>query len=83
MRTGRTNNLLRREAEHGRDAVLKEFEFEVIDRTDSYAQQRGLEQLLHEVHHPPLNYQEPISSIYPRRQKYLDAAQSFLQEGSR
>ena len=46
MRTGRTNDLVRRKGEHFRDPALKDFKFEPVYRTDLYAQQRGLEQEL-------------------------------------
>ena len=45
-RTGRTNNLARREAEHGRANPDKTFA--VDKRTDSKAAQRGREQDLHD-----------------------------------
>jgi hypothetical protein len=84
MRTGRTNDLLRRQAEHARDPRLKGYDFEATYRTDDYAQQRGLEQLLHDAHKPPLNKINPISPKNPNRQKYIDAGDYFLnQEGGR
>jgi len=46
VRTGRTNDLIRRAGEHLRDPALADFEFEIIARTDIYAQQRGSEQLI-------------------------------------
>ena len=44
MRTGRTGNLAKREAQHALDPALKDCEFEPVYRTDNYAEQRGLEQ---------------------------------------
>ena len=82
MRTGRTRDLARREAQHARDAVLGDFKFEPVHRTDVYSQQRGLEQLLHDMYNPPLNKIRPISPTNPNRQQYLDAAQQFLQGGN-
>jgi RHS repeat-associated protein len=82
MRTGRSNDLLRRAAEHGRDPALRDFQFQVVDRTDNYAQQRGLEQLPHDMHNPPLNFNRPINPTNPNRQSYLDAALQFLQGGN-
>jgi RHS repeat-associated protein len=79
MRTGRSNDLLRRAAEHGRDSELRDLQFEAVHRTDVYAEQRGLEQLLHETYNPPLDYINPISPTNPNLQTYLDAAQEFLQ----
>ena len=78
MRTGRTNDLLRREAEHARDPVLKDLEFESVHRTDVYEEQRGLEQMLHDTYNPPLNKIRPISPSNPNLQGYLDAANGYL-----
>lgn len=77
--TGRTNNLARREGEHGRDKKLKDYRFEVIFRTDNYSEQRGLEQLAHESHgRPPLNRVNGINPYNPRRNHYPNAADDFL-----
>jgi hypothetical protein len=78
VRTGRTNNLLRRQGEHFRDPALSDFEFEVVARTDVYAQQRGLEKLVHDAYSPALNRINPISPTNPNRGVYLDAAERFL-----
>jgi RHS repeat-associated protein len=78
MRTGRTNDLLRREAEHARDSALSDYSFEVVHRTDVYAEQRGLEQVLHNTYEPPLNYVQPISPSNPNFDNYMKAAQDFL-----
>jgi hypothetical protein len=79
MRTGRTVNFLRRAGEHGRDPVLKIFEFEPIHHTGSYAEQRGLEQYLHNLYGPPLNKINPISPWNPKGPSYMKAAQIFLE----
>src|SRR5260370_26875710 len=55
MRTGRTKNLESREAQHGRDPLLRDFKFEPLFRTDDYNKQRGLQQLVDELLEPPLN----------------------------
>ncbi len=68
---GRSNDLRRREGEHGRSPELGRFEFRVDKRTDDYAQQRGREQIVHERYQPPLNRREPISPSNPRRDDYL------------
>lgn len=78
MRTGRSNDLLRRQGEHFRDPLLKDYEFEMAHRTDVYAQQRGLEQELDWLYNPPLNYQSPISPLNPNLLDYLRAANEFL-----
>jgi len=78
MRTGRTNDLARRQLEHARDPVLKNYDFETVHQTDSYAEQRGLEQMLHDSYRPPLNKINPISPSNPRSPSYMDAARTFL-----
>ena len=78
MRTGRTNDLLRREAEHALDPLLKDYKFETVYRTDVYAEQRGLEQELDWIHNPPLNYKNPIGPTNPNLHTYLDAAWNYL-----
>ena len=70
--------LIRRSGEHLRDPALADFEFEIIARTDIYAQQRGLEQLIHEAYSPSLNLIQPISPTNPNLTTYLDAADDFL-----
>jgi hypothetical protein len=47
MRTGRTRNLAKRERDHARDSELAHLEFNVEYRTDSYAEQRGLEHVIY------------------------------------
>ncbi|NOY55282.1 MAG: GIY-YIG nuclease family protein [Actinobacteria bacterium] len=78
VRTGRTSDLIRRAGEHLRDPALADYEFEIIARTDIYAQQRGLEQLIHEAYSPPLNLIRPINPTNPSVTTYLDAAAEFL-----
>jgi len=78
MRTGRTNDLTRRAAEHNRNSILRDFDFEPVHRTDVYEQQRGLEQLLHDIYQPPLNKVRPISPANPNLPLYQDAANTFL-----
>ncbi|MGK4000932.1 RHS repeat-associated core domain-containing protein [Sorangium sp. So ce1024] len=79
MRTGRTNDLARRAREHGGDPTLRDLTFEPVHRTDVYAEQRGLEQMLQQTYQPPLNRIRPISPQNPRLQEYLDAARLFLE----
>jgi RHS repeat-associated protein len=49
MRSGGTGNLALIRLQHDRDLVLGNFVFEVVHRTDSYAERRGLDQLLHDA----------------------------------
>jgi RHS repeat-associated protein len=73
MRTGRTNDLARREREHRGSGLI----FEVDKRTDDYAAQRGREQIIHDKYIPPLNKIRPISPNNPNRDKYLEAGQAL------
>ena len=77
MRTGRTNDLLRREGEHYRDPATERLSFEVDKRTDVYAEQRGREQIIHSRYQPLLNKIRPISAKNPQLQEYLDAAEGL------
>ena len=74
MRTGRSNDLARREYEHSRAPVLGQYTFQIDVRTDSYYQQRGREQIIHDQFNPPLNRVRPISPSNPRREDYLNSA---------
>lgn len=78
MRTGRTNDLLRRRGEHFRDPLLKDYRFEPVYRTDVYAERRGLEANLDWIHNPPLNYDRPIDPNNPNLQRYLQSANEYL-----
>jgi hypothetical protein len=46
---------------------------------DVYAEQRGLEQMLHETYNPPLNKIGGIDPKNPRLPEYREAAQQYLQ----
>ena len=81
VRSGRTNDLARREAEHFRDPVLRDSEFGVEHTTDVYAEQRGLEQMLHDLYEPPLDRIRPISASNPRYDEYMGAARDYLGGG--
>lgn len=78
VRTGRTTDLLRRQTEHFRNRVTRDYRFEPVARTDVYAEQRGLEQLLHNVYKPPLNKINPVSTSNPNKLWYEIAANRFL-----
>ena len=71
MRTGRTNNLARRRLEHLRHPALGKYEFEIDRRTDSYAAQRGREQIIHREFDPPLDKVAPIHRKNPRLPHYM------------
>jgi RHS repeat-associated protein len=78
MRTGRSNDLERREGEHARDPELEGLKFEPLYRSDLRAVQRGIEQFVHEQYNPPLNRINPISPSNPNRPGYMNAAQQYL-----
>jgi RHS repeat-associated protein len=77
VRTGRSNDLMRRELEHRQDPILGKYRFDVIYRTDSYAAQRGLEQVLYDKYKAFLNKIRPISPKNPKAAKYMNAAKEF------
>jgi len=59
---------------------LKAFDFEAVVETNVYAEQRGLEQYLHDLHNPPLDKIRPISPLNPKGPEYMRAAQKFLEK---
>ena len=77
MRTGRTNDLLRRAAEHRNNPGTENLVFEVDWRTDDLAVQRGREQMLYDQYRAPLNRIRGIDPRNPYRQYYLDAARRY------
>jgi len=79
-RTGRSKDLSRRRVEHKRDPRFADLEFEEIHRTDDYVEQRGLEQMLHDLHKAPLDRIRAISERNPRLRQYLEAAGEYLEK---
>lgn len=88
VRTGRTSNLAAREAAHANDPVLGDFRFNVEYRTDVYAEQRGLEQVLYDRYPEAMqvnggfNKIGAISPSNPNILSYTQAAQDFLSRGA-
>ena len=84
VRTGRTNNLAARAAAHAKNAVLKQFKFNIEFETDDYATQRGLENVLYNAHpeaqaaNGGYNMIRAISPSNPNLGKYLQAAADYL-----
>jgi hypothetical protein len=78
VRTGRTNDLARRAAEHARDPDLQDFEFEQVHSTDNYAEQRGLEHMLNNFYNAPFDKINAISPNNPNLQTYLNAGKDYL-----
>ncbi|WP_328516390.1 RHS repeat-associated core domain-containing protein, partial [Ralstonia pseudosolanacearum] len=78
VRSGRSKNLARRETEHARDPRLSDYTFEAAARTDVYAEQRGLEQMLHDTYDPILNRIRPISLNNKKIDAYMEAAREYM-----
>jgi hypothetical protein len=85
VRTGRSSNLAAREAAHFNDPVLGQFEFQVEYRTDVYAEQRGLEQMLYDQYpqaqaaNGGYNMIRGIGPLNPNGPGYMQAAEAYLQ----
>ncbi|OJW27600.1 MAG: hypothetical protein BGO49_25350 [Planctomycetales bacterium 71-10] len=79
VRSGRTNDLERRETEHARR--FRDLLFEAFHRTNDYFEQRGLEQWLHDTFKPPLNRIRGINPRNPNANAYREAARRFLDNG--
>jgi len=72
-RTGRTNDLERRQAEHARDPETGDLKFDVDKKTDSYPAQRGREQRIYDEHpEADMNRRRPIDPNNPNREHYLE-----------
>ena len=84
VRTGRTNDLVARQAAHFNDPVLGDFRFNVEYRTDVYAEQRGLEQVLYDqnpgarLENGGYNKIRGISPSNPNLGTYMQAAWDYL-----
>jgi len=77
MRTGRTGNLEQRMAQHQRNPLFKDFGFEPVWRTDDYATQRGLEQMLYTKAKAPYDKIKPISPNNVNIEEYMRAGKNF------
>jgi predicted GIY-YIG superfamily endonuclease len=88
VRTGRTKDLAKREAQHQTAKETKDLKFVELHRTDDYAAQRGLEHIEHGKHNSTagkenggLNKIKAMSDQKlnsPQGKSYLDAAKKFL-----
>lgn len=76
VRSGRTVDILRRAAEHGRK--FPGLRLRVIYRTDNRDELRGLAHILHVRHKPILDKIGEISPRNKNKEKYLKAAKRFL-----
>jgi hypothetical protein len=86
VRTGRSSDLAAREAAHFRDPVLGEYQLNVEYRTDVYAEQRGLEQMLYDRYpeaqfgNGGLSKIRGISPSNPNLPTYMGSAWDFLEQ---
>jgi RHS repeat-associated protein len=81
VRVGRTQDLTRREGEYYRDPNYIGSIFEPVYRSDDYAEQRGLEQIIFEEYNqPPMNINRPISVRNSKGPIYIQAALDYLQK---
>jgi len=80
VKTGRSGDLALRRKQHQRNPDLTNKKFEPVHRTDDYNAQRGLEEILYNENHAPLDKIRPISPTNKKAQKYRDAAQEYLRE---
>jgi predicted GIY-YIG superfamily endonuclease len=82
VRTGRTNDLQRREREHARGDGTADYSFQVEYRTDVYREQRGLEQIVWMTNgRPTLPGVRRTAGVNVRNRnynKYMDAAGQFF-----
>ena len=84
LRTGRSINLAQRASQHANDPVLGDLEFKVEYRTDNYAQQRGLEQILYDrspgaqVENGGFNKIRAIRLSNPNLPLYMHSANEYL-----
>lgn len=80
VKNGRTGNLAQRQKQHSRDPNTADLRFREESRTDSYAAQRGLEQMQMDVNRGPLDRIRGIAIGNPRYSQYIDAARRYLGE---
>ena len=70
---GRTNDLMRRKREWGRNPETEHLEFQPLARTDSYSQQRALEHKYYQRLQPSRNRNKPVSPRNQNRGRYLQS----------
>lgn len=73
MRSGRTNDFVRRQHEHKRHPETHSLNFQTLYETDVRNEQRGLEKIVDEQYKPPLNRIKPVSDRNPKRAIYPTA----------
>ena len=85
VRTGRTNSFVRREGEHLRDPDIGDrYKLNIEFATDDIMEQKGLEQMLYDLHpeamlsNGGMNKIRPVSVYNPRLPDYESAAERAL-----
>jgi hypothetical protein len=79
VKTGRTGDLEQRRNSYRYDKATKDLTFDVVERTDDYAEQRGLEQKLYDAYpNAPMNKIRAIRLDHPLIEHYLKAAEDFM-----
>lgn len=84
VRTSRSSDLAAREAAHANDPILGRYRFQVEYRTNDYAEQRGLEELIYRRHPGAMaanggyNKIGAISARNRLREQYMRAATNYL-----
>ena len=82
-RTGKSNDLIRREKEHSRNEDTKDLDFEVDRRTDDPDAQRGREQIIYDENpqaqskNGGLNKRRPVSPKNKKRDIYKKAGEEL------
>jgi RHS repeat-associated protein len=78
---GRTNDLARREREHGRNPALNDLDFDVDKETDDYDAQRGREDIIYGRARgescPLRNKNRPIAPGNPNGDRYREAGEAL------
>jgi hypothetical protein len=78
------SNLAARESAHAGDPVLRDFDFQIEFRTDSYSEQRGLEQTLYDQNPQAMqvnggfNKIRGISLTNSNVEPYMQAGNAYL-----
>jgi RHS repeat-associated protein len=79
VKSGRSNDLTRRQGELERNSKYEDYDFQRVYRTDDYATQRGLEQMLHDAFKPVLDLIRPVSPQNANAGRYMEAAKRYLE----
>jgi hypothetical protein len=79
VKSGRSSDLARRAGQLERNSKYEDYDFQQVYRTDDYAAQRGLVQMLYDTFKPVLDLIRPISPQNPNAARYMEAAKRYLE----